>query len=294
MHIIITGATGLIGSAALDIALNDPEVTKISILSRSHVPQAWAQPKAEAIYVPDFGNYDPELVRKLEDAKGIIWCLGETRHGKISTEYVSLPGFELDGLFLWFANIHGRDLDRINVQYPLYAAKTFAAGKKSFNFVFISSMSKSSVRQMNQLLTSRIVLGIEKQLHEDVVDKGKAEEGLIKLHKEMPNLKPYSLRLCAMDYRGHKAVLDNIKYPRPWWKVLASWVIPMVKWYSALLNCDSPDFGFLMTELAKGDGEPIEEEYVLEDGRFVLAPAFNPLVAKLRAQKGQVEDAKTK
>jgi hypothetical protein len=254
MHIIITGATGLIGSAALDIALNDPEVTKISILSRSHVPQAWAQPKAEAIYVPDFGNYDPELVRKLEDAKGIIWCLGETRHGKISTE----------------------DLDRINVQYPLHAAKTFAAGKKSFNFVFIS------------------MLGIEKQLHEDVVDKGKAEEGLIKLHKEMPNLKPYSLRLCAMDYRGHKAVLDNIKYPRPWWKVLASWVIPMVKWYSALLNCDSPDFGFLMTELAKGDGEPIEEEYVLEDGRFVLAPAFNPLVAKLRAQKGQLEDAKTK
>lgn len=40
-----------------------------------------------------------------------------------------------------FADTISRDLDRINVQYPLYAAKTLAEGKKVFNFVFVSSMS---------------------------------------------------------------------------------------------------------------------------------------------------------
>lgn len=138
------------------------------------------------------------------------------------------------------------------------------------------------------------MLGIEKQLHEDVVDKGKAEEGLMALWKEMPNLKPYSMRLCAMDYRGHTAIHKYIKYPRPWWKILASWVIPMVKWYSALLNCDSPDFGFLLTELAKREGEPIESEFAIEEGRFLLAPGFNPLVEKFRKEKGMLEDTKTR
>lgn len=85
MHIILTGATGLIGSAALDILLQDPEVTKISILSRSPVPQAWSHAKAEAIYVKDFASYSPELLRQLKDAHGCVWALGETRRPGVDT-----------------------------------------------------------------------------------------------------------------------------------------------------------------------------------------------------------------
>lgn len=85
MHIILTGATGLIGSAALDILLHDSQVTKISILSRSPVSQAWGHEKVDLIHVKDFASYSPELLRRLEDAHGVVWALGETRRPGVGT-----------------------------------------------------------------------------------------------------------------------------------------------------------------------------------------------------------------
>jgi nucleoside-diphosphate-sugar epimerase len=85
MHIIITGATGTIGMAILDVLLNDRQVTKVSILTRSPVVQAWGHDKADVIHVKDFGTWSPELLNRLGDAQGCIWALGDTRRDGVDT-----------------------------------------------------------------------------------------------------------------------------------------------------------------------------------------------------------------
>jgi len=78
MHIILTGATGLVGSAVLDALAKTKDVTKISILSRRPVPMADAlqDPRISVITNKDFGTYDSDVLRKLEGATGCVWALG--------------------------------------------------------------------------------------------------------------------------------------------------------------------------------------------------------------------------
>ena len=83
MHLILTGATGLVGNACLRAMLMAPAVTKISILSRKPVPQADGQPKCQVLLHQDFTKYDASLMQKLEGATGCVWALG-VRQGAVS------------------------------------------------------------------------------------------------------------------------------------------------------------------------------------------------------------------
>lgn len=134
------------------------------------------------------------------------------------------------------------------------------------------------------------VHGVEQSQHEDMVNKGRAEAALLAFAEEDPAFKLYSLRLCAMDYRRHKAIHPYIKYPQPWYKIVASWVIPVIKYFYPALNCDSPDFATLLVELAKSDGSPIDSPNTIENGRILGAIGFNDLVEKFKAQKTLPEE----
>jgi uncharacterized protein YbjT (DUF2867 family) len=78
MHLILTGATGLVGSAVLDAMLRSPDVARISILSRRPVAMAdsYTDPKVHVIQHRDFGNYNTEVLEQLEGANGVVWALG--------------------------------------------------------------------------------------------------------------------------------------------------------------------------------------------------------------------------
>ena len=77
MHLILTGATGLVGSGVLQHMLSVPEkVTKLSILSRKPVPLAEGHPQVQIIQHDDFTEYPPELLEKLKGAEGCVWALG--------------------------------------------------------------------------------------------------------------------------------------------------------------------------------------------------------------------------
>lgn len=76
MHLILTGATGLVGSAALRAMINRDSVTKISVISRRDVPQAAGCPKVQVLLHKDFEKYDSELIEKVKDANGVVWALG--------------------------------------------------------------------------------------------------------------------------------------------------------------------------------------------------------------------------
>lgn len=76
MHLVLTGATGTVGSAVLKNCLADPAVTRLSILSRRPVPQAQGHSKANVIIHSDFTTYPREVLSQLEGVKGCIWALG--------------------------------------------------------------------------------------------------------------------------------------------------------------------------------------------------------------------------
>ena len=78
MHLILTGATGLVGTAVLDAMLRTPAVTQISVLSRRPVPMAEAarDPRVKVIIHRDFARYDKDVLKQLEGAAGCVWALG--------------------------------------------------------------------------------------------------------------------------------------------------------------------------------------------------------------------------
>lgn len=76
MHLILTGATGLVGSGVLHYMLTSPAVTKVSILSRRPVPLAEGHAKASVIIHKDYENYPSELMQQLKDVDGCVWAQG--------------------------------------------------------------------------------------------------------------------------------------------------------------------------------------------------------------------------
>ncbi|KAI8169264.1 hypothetical protein K4K50_001019 [Colletotrichum sp. SAR 10_71] len=93
MHLILTGATGLVGSSVLDAMLKSKDVTKISILSRRPVPMVGNNPKANVIIHKDFETFDPSVLAKVDDADGVVWALGISQT-KVTKEY-SLCAFAI-------------------------------------------------------------------------------------------------------------------------------------------------------------------------------------------------------
>lgn len=78
MHVILTGATGLVGSGVLDAMIKTADITKISILSRRPVPMVEdvKDPRINVIIHKDFENYDSALLEQLKGARGCVWALG--------------------------------------------------------------------------------------------------------------------------------------------------------------------------------------------------------------------------
>lgn len=82
MHLILTGATGLVGSSVLDAMLKNATISKISILSRNPVRMAEdsKDPRVHVITHRDFESYNPELLDQLKDADGCVWALGTSQN----------------------------------------------------------------------------------------------------------------------------------------------------------------------------------------------------------------------
>lgn len=84
MHLILTGATGLVGSSILQTMLTHPSITKLSILSRSPVPLAESHAnheKAHVIIHKDFKEYPESVLEQLRGAEGCVWALGTSSAG---------------------------------------------------------------------------------------------------------------------------------------------------------------------------------------------------------------------
>lgn len=74
MKILLTGATGFVGSNVLKHLIKNKRVTAVTCLSRR--PVSVDSPKVRTILHDDFASYEPALLDELADHDGCIWALG--------------------------------------------------------------------------------------------------------------------------------------------------------------------------------------------------------------------------
>jgi uncharacterized protein YbjT (DUF2867 family) len=221
MHIILTGATGLVGSGVLDAMIKAKDITKISILSRKPVQMAAdsKDPRINVIIHRDFENYDSKVLEQLQGAKACVWALGISQTKVNAEEYV-----------------------KITKDYTIAAAKSFATltttPSEPFRFIYVSGEGATQTPGRFSAIFARV--------------KGETEQQLSDLTAEMPtSLRADSVRPGFVDARQHTAILPYIPDPGALYKVGATLMTPLI---AVMKGMHSPTdhLGTFLTNMAMG------------------------------------------
>ena len=235
MHLILTGATGLVGSACLDAMLRNQSVSKISVLSRRPVPQASstdeAKQKCKVFIQKDFSSTpSQETLTQLQGAKGCVWAQG------ISVNDVSADEYR-----------------KITIDYPLLAARSFATlpsrdSNQPFNFVYVSGEGATTSPGMMTARFGKV--------------KGEAEFQLLQLSKqeEYQRLRVFSARPAGVDSFEHQEVKDAQKErPVGMTAKLAKPLFPVFRALYKDMISPTKELGDALVALASGNGEALPE-----------------------------------
>lgn len=137
MKIILTGATGTAGSAALEVCLNDPRVERVTAVGRRATDRT--HPKLVNEVLPDFRDWST-LAPRLADHQACLWCLG------ISQSQVSEAEYRV-----------------ITVDYTLAAARALEAVNPQLTFCFLSGQGADS-KEKSWMLFGRVKGHAENEL----------------------------------------------------------------------------------------------------------------------------------
>lgn len=235
VHIILTGATGLVGSAVLAQLLHSAAVTRVSILSRRPIAATEGHKKANVIIQTDYSSYPQSVIDQLQDADGCVWAQGKSSIGMTEKDYTELT-----------------------YDWPLAAAKAFGGMKKDsssgggFNFVYVSGEGADQTQKARAMF-GRI--------------KGRAEKELVDLANSAGGTKlaVYNLRPAGIDGSGSAAKPDRVvSMPER----LAAWMYPAVKLFAPKWHTPLDSLAKVAIDLAAGDGKPLKAEGGVEaDGR---------------------------
>jgi hypothetical protein len=231
-HIIVTGATGLAGSAILAECLASPIIAKVSILSRRSVSFAEANPKANIIIHSDYSSYPSSTLDQLRGATGCIWAQGKTSVGMQENDYTELTH-----------------------DWPLAAAEAMATlpenGEK-FKFAYISGEGADPTENASQMF-GRI--------------KGRAEKNLLALTATRPGLSVYNLRPGVIDSMGNDprnksfSIMANLPG-----RILG----PILKLIYPSMHTPTKSLAEVSVRLTTGDGQPIAEDKGVEAEGWTL------------------------
>ncbi|KAG4026747.1 hypothetical protein MFRU_037g00580 [Monilinia fructicola] len=235
MHLILTGATGLVGSSILQTMLTHPSITKLSILSRSPVPLAESHAnheKAHVIIHKDFKEYPESVLEQLRGAEGCVWALGTSSAGVDRERYTE-----------------------ITQTYTLVAARAFSPlnSPKPFKFLYISGEGATASPGM---LTP--MFGIV---------KGQTESDLLALpskEKSCENLRVYNVRPGGVDASAHEEIKAFIPQRTGMLSLLEIGLFPVIRTLSKNMWTPTREMGRVVTELMLGDGDRLEGTGVIE------------------------------
>ncbi|KAH7073081.1 hypothetical protein BKA63DRAFT_416623 [Paraphoma chrysanthemicola] len=235
MHLILTGATGLVGASVLHNMLAQESIKRITILSRRPVKMAEGHEKAKVIVQKDLKNYDKALLDELKDANGCVWALGVSQNDVGKEEY-----FE------------------ITHDMPMAAAKAFSTlhPDSPFTFVYVSGEGATQTPGMFTPIFGRV--------------KGQIESSLFEFGKQNPIFKVYNVRPGGVDWTNHPEIHPYIPNQALYKKVL---IAPLNVVYKSLMTPTQP-MGRIFTELAMSKGEPLEGSGIGMDGTLVTNAAI--------------------
>ncbi|KAI1775862.1 putative nucleoside-diphosphate-sugar epimerase [Hypoxylon cercidicola] len=220
MHVILTGATGLVGSGVLDSMIKMKDITKISILSRRPVKMAEdvKDPRINVIIHKDFEKYDSELLSQLKGASGCVWALGISQTQVSKEEYV-----------------------KITKDYALAASKAFqtlASEQEPFNFVYVSGAGATTEPGRFSAIFART--------------KGETEVALAEMRKANPIFHASSIRAGFVDSARHDAIKPYIPVPNLMYRALLSILAPPIRCGFQWACSPTDELGRFLAEVAMG------------------------------------------
>ncbi|KAI1496049.1 nucleoside-diphosphate-sugar epimerase [Biscogniauxia marginata] len=253
MHIILTGATGLVGSGVLDAMIKMKDITKISILSRRPVKMVEdvKDPRINVIIHKDFTKYEPAVLSQLKGAQGCVWALGISQTQVSKEEYV-----------------------KITKDFTLEASKAFQAlpaEQEPFNFVYVSGHGATTEPGRFSAIFART--------------KGETELALADMRKANPLFHASSVRPAAIDAATHEAIKLYVPVQPLPIRVLAAVLMTPVRVAYKSLWSPTQDLGRFLTEMAMGkhqiisptsDIQMIGEFPILENTAFRRLAGLDP------------------
>ncbi|KAH6857005.1 hypothetical protein B0I37DRAFT_368988 [Chaetomium sp. MPI-CAGE-AT-0009] len=232
MHLILTGATGLVGTAVLDAMIKTKDITKISVLSRR--PVKFTDDRINVIIHKDFASYDHDLLERLKDARGCVWALGISQTQVSKEDYIT-----------------------ITKTYPLAAAEAFqtlpskTGSKDPFHFVYVSGDGATFTPGRLTPIFGRV--------------KGEAELALAEMQKSNPSsLRASTVRPSFVDWNGHEEIKPFLPELGAFKTVVGGILSPMMKYVGKSKWSPTEPLGKFLTGMAMGmwdgalDGEGVQ------------------------------------
>jgi hypothetical protein len=249
MHLVLTGATGLVGASVLHSMLAQESISRISILSRRPVAMAEGHDKAKVIIHKDYKTYEKVLLEELKDAQGCVWAQGVSQND-VTKEYAYPSLYHaINAPKL----IRDREYYEITHDYPLAAAKAFSTlhPNSPFTFVYVSGEGATHTPGTFTPIFGRV--------------KGQTETALFDFAQQNPMFKVYNVRAGGVDWTNHPEIHPFIPKQAMYKKVLIS---PMNLVYKNMMIPTQP-MGKVMMELAMSKGEPVQGSDVSMDGTLI-------------------------
>ncbi|KAF7297629.1 NAD(P)-bd-dom domain-containing protein [Mycena kentingensis (nom. inval.)] len=244
MHILLTGATGTVGNGVLRVALADPRITRLSILSRRDfaLPAGFDHSKAEVIVHTDYTQYPDALLDRLkaQGCTGCIWAQGISQTQVNKEEYI-----------------------RITYDYPTLAAKAFSTLSDRFNFVYVSGEGADQKEKAWTLFGNV---------------KGRAERDLRSFAgtKEYGSLRVYNVRPAGVDPApGHQRPSSNV-----FQSAGKAALLGLMRTFASGYVSPTDEMGEVFIGLATGSGDPIPPGVGVLDGGWLLSPQGIRALAK--------------
>jgi uncharacterized protein YbjT (DUF2867 family) len=118
MHVLLFGATGMVGQGVLREALGDARVTRVTVVGRTSLRRT--DPKLDERLLPDLSDADA-LARVLPPADACFFCLGVSSAGMSEADY-----------------------RRATYDLTLAAARPLAAANPAMTFIYVSGAGTDS------------------------------------------------------------------------------------------------------------------------------------------------------
>jgi hypothetical protein len=161
-----------------------------------------------------------------------------------------------------------REYQKITYDWPLAAARAFTkipGNPKPFKFVYISGQGATTSP------------GIFTQ--QFGVIKGLAEASLLALAKEpdFMNLRPYSLRPGGVDPSQHPEIHKFMPQRKGFQKAMEESLVSALRVTMKSMISPTRELGRVATDLASGDGEPLQGKGLEDEGRILSNVAIRRL-----------------